>query len=156
MNEINQDERTMRFFPQTMTDEQTLLLYKRIHDHFHQFGYGFFAAELKKSERFIGFIGLGHPGFQSSFTPCVEIGWRLNKDFWNKGLATEGATSVLEYAFHSLKLDKVYSFTATSNRASERVMKKIGMHFVGSFMHPNLEKDHWLAPHVLYRIFNSN
>ena len=39
--------------------------------------------------------GRAVPSFEADFTPCVEIGWRLSTQFWNRGLATEGAASVL-------------------------------------------------------------
>jgi RimJ/RimL family protein N-acetyltransferase len=57
--------------------------------------------------RIIGFIGLAIPSFQAVFTPCVEIGWRLSAPHWGKGLATEGARTVVRQAFDSLRMKRL-------------------------------------------------
>ena len=93
-----------------------------------------------------------HFDFKTDFSPGIEIGWRLGKQFWNQGLATEGATTCLHYGWNVLGLDKVYSFTAQINKRSARVMQKIGMKQIGQFNHPKLETGHVLEPHVLYAI----
>ena len=67
------------------------------------------AVELKSSGKFIGFVGLHTPKPNLSFSPCVEIGWRLLKEFWGKGYATEAAQEALVYAFNTLKLNEVVS-----------------------------------------------
>jgi len=90
------------------------------------------------------------------FSPCIEIGWRLAKEYWHQGYATEGAHAILDYAFNNLNLDKVVSFTAKSNTPSEAVMKKIGMVKIQEFQHPKLPEDHPLCWHVLYEIDHSN
>ena len=100
----------------------------------------------------IGFIGFIHQTFESDFTPCSEISWRLRPEFWGKGYATEGAMACLDYGFNYLDFQSVYSFTATVNTRSERVMQKIGLHKVKEFDHPKLERSSWLCRHVLYKI----
>lgn len=101
---------------------------------------------------FIGFVGLCRPGFEAFFTPCVEIGWRLRREAWGFGYATEGAGACLAYGFRELGLDRIYAFTAVDNARSERVMQKIGMGKLGAFDHPKLEEGHWLRRHVVYHI----
>ena len=149
---INADQTVMEYYPSTLDASETYLLIERIQNHFIQWGYGLYAVEYKENNEFIGFTGLSHPRFQNDFTPCVEIGWRLDKNYWNKGLATEAAKAVLHYAFHSLDLDKIYSFTALSNTPSKRVMQKIGMTELGTFYHPNIDIQHPLCEHWLYKI----
>jgi hypothetical protein len=58
---------------------------------FEQRGLGFWAVEVIGEAPFVGFIGLAVPSFETHFTPCAEIGWRLAADYWNRGYATEGA-----------------------------------------------------------------
>lgn len=82
----------------------------------------------------------------------MEIAWRLAKEYWNKGYATEGARAVLEYAFNVLHLDKVVSFTASINKPSESVMKKIGMTKINVFNHPEFSSAPDLEKHILYEI----
>ena len=119
-------------------------------------GFGLWAVERTdcKDNPFIGFVGLSVPGFQAPFTPCVEIGWRLAPEHWGIGLATEGAQAVVEHAFTTLQLDAIVSFTVINNRASRRIMEKIGMrHDPGEdFEHPALSAGDSLQPHVLYRL----
>jgi ribosomal-protein-alanine N-acetyltransferase len=120
-------------------------------NHIEQYGFGFWAVEERISGRFIGFIGLQWTNFEADFTPCVEIGWRLDKRYWRKGYATEGARACLDHAFHQSNLEEVYSFSARVNEPSEGVMKKIGMQKIGEFEHPNVHSRSKLASHVLYR-----
>ncbi|HIC80883.1 MAG TPA: N-acetyltransferase, partial [Kiloniellaceae bacterium] len=106
----------------------------------------------------IGFIGLWAPSFEAPFTsiqdPIVEVGWRLAREYWGKGYATEGARACLRFGFEELGLKEIVSFTATTNLPSQRVMQRLGMTHdpVGDFDHPALPKGHRLERHVLYRL----
>ncbi len=142
----------MEFFPKTLSQEESADSYKRITGFMEERGFGLFAVEEKESEEYIGFIGFNRPTFSSYFTPCIEIGWRLDRRFWNRGLATEGAKACLACGFSSLNFKEVVSFTSTINTKSINVMKKIGMTFDGEFEHPNVEEGHPLRKHVLYKI----
>ncbi len=148
---MNKDARVMRYFPATLTEEQTESFYNRIQSEFERNGWGLYAVELKSTGKFIGYVGLHEIGFEADFTPGVEIGWRLAAEHHNQGLATEAAKEVLKLAKKN-GLKRLYSFTAKQNAPSERVMQKIGMTKVGEFEHPNLSADSPLRPHVLYQI----
>lgn len=148
---MNKDERVMRFFPSVLTDKETESFFSRIQSEFERNGWGLYAVELKSTGRFIGYVGLHEIGFDADFTPGIEIGWRLNADYHNQGLATEAAKAVLNLA-KSKCLTRLYSFTAKKNITSERVMQKVGMAKVGEFEHPNLPEDSPLRTHVLYQI----
>ena len=115
-------------------------------------GFGLWAVELSSDSRFIGFCGLSRPLFQSFFTPCVEIGWRLAHDVWGKGFATEAALAVLSLGFATYHLPEIVSFTSLTNERSQKVMRRIGMTRAGEFDHPNLPPGHRLCRHILYRI----
>lgn len=149
---INSDPEVMKFLPQKLTTEESQLFIQKIKDHFKEYGFGVFACELRKQKKFIGYVGLSVPTFITDFTPCVEIGWRLAKEYWNQGYATEAATATLEYAFAKLDLHDVFSFTVPDNKASQKVMQKIGMTYIKNFQHPRLSDDSWLKEHVLYKI----
>jgi 3-dehydroquinate dehydratase/shikimate dehydrogenase len=154
---LNADPRVMECFPSVKTFDESNQEYERICGHIHQHGYGFWAAELKTTHQFIGFIGIKQVMFETPFTPAVEIGWRLAHEFWGKGYATEGAKAALEYGFKNLKLDEIVSFTVLDNIRSQSVMQKIGMthDLRDDFDHPLLPKNHQLSRHVLYRIKNT-
>ena len=88
---MNADPRVMEYFAATLSRAESDAGVDWIHAHFGLHGFGLFAAELRETNAFIGFIGLSIPSFEAHFTPCVEIGWRLAHEHWKKGYATEGA-----------------------------------------------------------------
>jgi len=84
----------------------------------------------------------------------VEIGWRLAREHWDRGYASEAAAASLRFAFEQLKLKQIVAFTVPLNTRSIRVMERIGMtrDLAGDFEHPRLPPGHALRNHVLYRI----
>ncbi len=147
---MNADPEVMRYFKSVLSESESLDLLNRIKEEISQSGYGLWAVEEKSSGEWAGFIGLHLIVFESSFTPCVEIGWRLKKSAQGRGLATEGAREVLDFARDKLALQGVYSFTSILNRPSENVMKKLGMEKIDEFDHPLIPEGHELRRHVLY------
>jgi RimJ/RimL family protein N-acetyltransferase len=154
---LNADPRVMEFFPTTLSRAETETMISKIEEKIRQQGFGFWAAELRETKNFIGFIGLNRPGYPLSFSPCVEIGWRLAFDHWGRGYAQEGARAVLTYGFERLRLKEIVSFTTVNNLRSRRVMERIGMAYDahGDFDHPNVPENHPLRRHVLYRKMKS-
>lgn len=153
---MNANPAVRRYFPGVLDRESSLSSLKQIRVDLSTRGYGLFAAEVKETGDFIGFIGMSHPTFSASFTPCVEIGWRLDPSAWGKGYATEGAIACLDAGFSRWKFPDIYSFTSILNTPSERVMQRIGMEKIGTFQHPQLPEEHWLREHVLYRKKNTD
>lgn len=149
---LNADEQVMKYFPKTLSSEETNELYQSIQSECKECGFGLYAVEIKENQDFIGFIGFHRATFEADFTPCVEIGWRLKKQAWGYGYATEGAAACLQYGFATLGFDEVYSFTADRNTPSKKVMIKIGMRFVTLFHHPKMEQHSPLSKHVLFHI----
>jgi RimJ/RimL family protein N-acetyltransferase len=151
---INRDPLVMEFFPAPLSAHESSALFDRIDSHFAQHRFGLWATELRETAAFIGYIGLAVPRFDAAFTPCVEIGWRLDAAHWGKGLATEGARAVAQHAFNVLHLEELVSLTVPANVRSRRVMEKLGMtHDPGEdFDHPMMLAGHPLRRHVLYRL----
>ena len=154
-HELCTDKEVMKFFPNIYTKEQSKKVMEKHQKLIEEKGYGFFVVEEKLTNEFCGFVGFSHPSFKSNFTPCVEIGWRLQSKYWNQGYATEAANACLTYGFEQINFDEVYSFTAAVNKPSEKVMQKIGMKKEAEFLHPKIEKESWLCKHVLYKISKS-
>lgn len=156
--ELNADPVVMKHFPKMLTSDETQALIAKIESFFDRESFGLWAVELKSNHTFIGFVGLWRPTFDAHFTPCVEIGWRLAKEFWGQGYAPEAAQLALQEGFSRIGLDEIVAMTALANKNSMRVMEKIGMTFDPSdnFMHPSLEDGHHLKEHVLYRIKKSD
>lgn len=148
---LNADPEVMAHFPAPMSRERSDAMIDRHRALLEASEPGLFAVE--DSGGFIGFVGLAVPGFKTSFTPCVEIGWRLAHHAWGHGYATEAALAVLDHGFNRLMLNEIVSFTSIGNRRSRAVMERIGMTHdpLEDFDHPNLEAGHPLRRHVLYR-----
>ena len=151
-SKMNGDKDVMEYFPNILTKKESDSLLDRLGKHYKNNGFTFFAVDELATNNFIGFIGIINTSFKAHFTPCVEIGWRLQKESWNKGFATEGAKRCLEYGFEKLNFKEIYSITPLDNSSSENVMLKIGMEKQGTFEHPLLEEGHWLKTELLYKI----
>ena len=87
---------------------------------------GRWGIELKENGKFIGTIDL------LDLDLCLKkgsIGYVLNKDYWNQGLATEATKTVIALAFEQLEMNKLIAVHDKDNPASGRVMAKSGMQF---------------------------
>jgi ribosomal-protein-alanine N-acetyltransferase len=92
--------------------------------HQNEHGYGLFSVVHKTDGVVIGDCGL------ERMEIGVELGYDLRRDYWGRGLATEAATAVRDFAFATLGLDRVVSLIRVGNDRSRRVAEKIGMSLV--------------------------
>jgi ribosomal-protein-alanine N-acetyltransferase len=147
------DPEVMRHFPSTHSRAQSDALARDFADGIEERGWGFWAVEVRDGPRFIGFVGLGEPHFEAHFTPAVEVGWRLSREHWGHGYATEAARSAVDFGFRELDLIEIVAMTIPDNLRSRRVMERLGMTRdpADDFDHPNLP-DWPLRRHVLYRL----
>lgn len=139
--EMGKDAEVMRHFPTVLSDAESLDLIKRLSDHYKEYGYTYFAVDELETGEFIGFTGLKNQVWESEFTPCVDMGWRLKRAAWGKGFATEAARACLEAAWPKFGLKEVLAFATDTNLASQRVMQKIGMNHIGKVQHPMIKGD---------------
>jgi len=148
---MNADAEVMRFFPKPLTRAESRESLARLRAGIAQRGWGLWVVEVDGA--FAGFTGLAEPTFAAHFTPAVEIGWRLRREYWGRGIAHAAALNVQAYAFERLKLPELVSFTAAINLRSRRLMERLGFsrNPDDDFLHPSLPRDHLLRPHVLYR-----
>jgi RimJ/RimL family protein N-acetyltransferase len=151
---LNADPEVMEHFPAPMSREESDSFVDRIETHFAEHGFGLWAVEVVSTGSFAGFVGLSVPRFQAHFTPAVEVGWRLARQQWGHGQATEAARAALTFGFEEEHLDEIVSFTVPQNARSRRVMERIGMtrEPEDDFDHPFFPDGHRLRRHVLYRV----
>lgn len=150
--DLNSDEEVMRFFPRAASREETLAFIDRNNAHFKEHGYCYFAAVEKSSKEVIGFIGAHVQTYDSPFTPCTDIGWRLRRTSWGKGYATEGAHAVVDHLFKISDLQSLRSMAPNVNLGSIRIMQKLNMKQLGTFEHPALIDDPELRECVCYEL----
>lgn len=153
---MNADTRVMEYFSSTLSISESNALAEKIQKELKEKKYGLWAVEVLGVAPFIGFVGLHYQDFPGTFTPCIEIGWRLAYEHWGKGYAFEAASKVMQYSFQTLKLRELVSFTTAKNQRSRKLMERLGMtrRTEDNFEHPKLPGGHPLRPHVLYRLKN--
>ncbi len=150
---LNADAEVRRWFPGILTRRESDAQAARLQEHIAAHGFGLWAVEVPGVAAFIGFVGLQHVTFAAPFTPAVETGWRLAREHWGRGYATEAARAALAHGFGPLALPEVVAFAVLGNMASRRVMERVGMRRdpAGDFDHPGLPEGSPLRRHVLYR-----
>ncbi|SCG68154.1 GNAT family N-acetyltransferase [Micromonospora humi] len=126
---VNAQPEVMRYIHdgRTLNRAETaerLATYQR---HWDEHGFGLYAVELKETGEVAGFTGLAVPAFLPEIMPAVEIGWRLGRAHWGRGLATEAARAVVAHTRARLGLRRLVSIHVVGNEASARVMVKLGM-----------------------------
>ena len=159
---LSRDPEVMRWFPALATRDQVEALVARHREALAGGQPGLYAVRTRASEpggsRPLGFVGLAVVRFPAPFAAPdsrpVEVGWRLRRDAWGHGYATEAAREALRHGFETLGLAGVVSFTAVANEPSRAVMRRLGMRHdpAGDFDHPALRPGHPLRRHVLYRL----
>jgi RimJ/RimL family protein N-acetyltransferase len=139
--ELDSDPEVMRYLPAeeaTTRDqiEQTVLPYL-LAEYDRSPGLGLWAAIEHGSGEFLGWLCLrttkGHA------PDDVELGYRLRRAVWGKGLATEGSRALIVHGFDVLGVARVWAETRDANKASQRVMAKAGLRFERTFPHEGNE-----------------
>ncbi|GGZ16360.1 N-acetyltransferase [Streptomyces inusitatus] len=138
MAEINGDHEVMRWIDDgsPLDLEATAEAIERWEEEWDDEGFGLFAVELLASGELIGFTGLSVPEFLPEVLPAVEISWRLGRQFWGQGYASEAAHATLEFALQDRGLDRVVAISRLGDEASENVMNKLGMSLDHETRHP--------------------
>lgn len=114
------------------TIDQAIESIKFIRQQYLDFGIGRWAIEVKETKQFAGWSGLKfRPDELNGHSDFYEVGYRLLKRFWGKGLATESAKASVKYAFEKLNLDSVYATAEVGNGASRNALLKTGFNITG-------------------------
>jgi ribosomal-protein-alanine N-acetyltransferase len=144
---MHQDLQVMATLGGQRTHEQTRQFLQTNLDHWDQHGYGLWIVRDRTDGRFAGRGGLRH--IQVGGGNEVEVSYALLAEFWGRGLAGEIAAALVQLAFGPLQLANVVCYTLPANRASQRVMEKVGFHYERDVVYAEL-------PHVFYRLFSPN
>ena len=99
---MNADPQVMEHFPTHAHSAASLEMMRRMNSAIERDGYGFWAVELIESGELAGFVGLQDvTDPPSPFAPAIEVGWRLDRRFWGRGIATEAGAASVGFAFSS-------------------------------------------------------
>ncbi len=154
MAALSADSEVMEHFPATLSRVEVALLIARLEAGFERDGYGFWAVELRADRTLAGFVGLSPVPADIPLAPAVEIGWRLARPQWGRGIAREAAAAALAHGFGPLGLDEILAYTSAANDRSRRLMERLGMRRdeESDFDHPRVEPGSPLARQVVYRL----
>lgn len=128
LHSISSDRTVLRYFPRPeppQRDRVERLIAQQL-AHWDEHGYGWWALELRETPGLIGWCGLQ---FLSDFAK-VEVAYLLGRDYWGRGLATEAARAAVHFGFVDLGLECIVGIAHVDNRASQRVITKLGMTLV--------------------------
>jgi RimJ/RimL family protein N-acetyltransferase len=150
---LNADPAVMELLAGCLSRADSDALARQAREKLEQHGFGLWAVEPLSGGPLLGAVGLALRTFPAPFTPCVELLWRLRRESWGQGYASEAARKCLRFAFEDLGLREVVAITVPANRRSIAVMTRIGMQrdLAGDFDHPRFAPGHPLCRHVLYR-----
>ncbi len=149
---INGDPRVGDWLAGAQSRAQSDAFVDRMRAHQIEHGFSFWAVELKADGAVAGLAGLAVIGDDLPPGPCVEVGWRFSPAAWGHGYASEAGRAALAWGFANRDLAEIIAITATTNLASQAVMRRIGMtpDPARDFDHPRLAADHPLRRHVLF------
>lgn len=150
--EQNADPVVMRYLGGVLTRAESDAYADRTIRHFAEHGFCKWAVEAPGVASFIGAVGITRVRIQASFTPAVEVAWRLNRTHWGRGYATEAARAAIADGFDRIGLAEIVAMTSVLNAASRRVMERLGMVRAMEFDHPSYPRGHALQRHVLFRL----
>jgi RimJ/RimL family protein N-acetyltransferase len=144
MAAINRDPEVTRHLNRPVDAAAIDAFYGIVAEHWATHGFGFFAVEPHDGPHagtFIGFVGVAYPTFLPAVAARPELGWRLARETWGHGYATEAAAAARDDARDRLGLDHLISIIHPDNERSQRVAAKLGMQIESQIFNPVLDRD---------------
>ncbi len=126
-HQILSDKETMQYYPREFDEDQTRKWINWNLDNYSRYGFGLWAVILKKTNEFIGDCGITMQNIYRDGNLFPEIGYHINKRFWNKGYASQASKACLEYLFKNTDFNEVFSYQNSTNIPSRKVAEKMGM-----------------------------
>ncbi len=158
LNRMNSDPEVMRYLsagrPEAL--DETRAVIERVVKRWGEVGYSWWAFIERESDELVGAGAVQNLRREAMLVPdlaCpLEIGWRLRRDRWGRGLAVEAARAMGGFAFETLKDRELLAVCDPANAASANVMKRLGMQGIGiqrwygkDLLTYRIESDQWIA-----------
>jgi RimJ/RimL family protein N-acetyltransferase len=136
LHAMDADPEVMRYISgEPETREETLSIVERVQARWREFGYSWWSFFEIASGQIVGAGCIQNLRRAESPSPdptCpIEIGWRLRRDRWHQGLASEAAVAMADFAFGPLRAPELYAVCNPANTASATVMRRLGMEELG-------------------------
>jgi RimJ/RimL family protein N-acetyltransferase len=123
---INDDPEVHRYLG-ALDHAGSLAQAARFAAHWDEHGFGLWALRTHDDDALLGFAGLSIPFHFPAVLPAVEVGWRLRRDAWGRGYATEAARAAVRHGFAGLGLDEIISLVHRGNDRSLAVAARLGL-----------------------------
>lgn len=147
---VNADAEVMEFInAQPLTRVESRIMSDRVAEHWRTYGFGLWAVKEKLTGRMVGFAGLSHPLWLPGWERTVEVGWRLHRDAWGLGYATEAGRAALRYGFERVELAEIIALIHPDNQRSLAVAGRLGLQLRERIPHP--QNHHDLIVHSIAR-----
>jgi RimJ/RimL family protein N-acetyltransferase len=146
MAAINADPEVARHLNRPITDVALAAFHPSMREHWERHGFGPWAVEARERctgvepGAFLGFAGVAFPAYLPALAERPEIGWRLARGAWGRGLATEAALAAREHAFATLALPELIAIVHPGNARSQAVARKLGMEVRSHVRNPLLDR----------------
>ena len=126
------DSRMMEHQGGLMDETQMNKFLNRLKEHWLKHGFGHYIAILKDKKILVGYFSLKYLTDAHAELKEPDLGYAIIPKFWGMGLATEGGKALVKYAFDKLHFSKIQALNYPENKASTRVLEKIGFKKVGT------------------------
>jgi len=152
MRAINRHPEVARYLNRPIGEAALAGFHAYVVEHWERHGFGPWALEARAAiahagaapaippGTFLGFAGVAFPTYLPALAERPEIGWRLARSAWGKGLATEAALAARDHAFDALVLPELVAIIHPENDRSQRVAAKLGMRVERQVQNPLLRR----------------
>jgi ribosomal-protein-alanine N-acetyltransferase len=148
MRVILQDKKLMFLgWGKTYSDEEVQVWIDKITEQYEDFGYSYYLAIEKSTNRVIGIMGILPVIIKQA--DYIEVAYILKETFWGKGYATEGIKACVDYIFNILGADRYIAQVNPENTSSSKVAKRLGMKVVDEYMRKHNGKEVF---HLIYAL----
>lgn len=145
MWELDSDPEVHRYLGNNpVTDREKILeVIAYVRQQYVDHGIGRWAIIDKQTNDFIGWSGLKFVTEQTNnHQNFYDLGYRIKRKYWRQGIATETAFLALDYAFDTMQLPEVFAAAHVDNVGSNKILQKVGMQLMNTFMHEDIAC-HW-------------
>jgi len=158
LNKMNSDPQVMRYLtagrPETL--EETRAIIGRVMKRWGEVGYSWWALIERDTEELVGAGAVQNLRREATLVPdlnCpLEVGWRLRRDRWGRGLAVEAGRAMGDFAFKALNARELLAVCDSANIASANVMRRLGMQEAGvqrwygkDLLTYRIDADQWMS-----------
>jgi ribosomal-protein-alanine N-acetyltransferase len=150
MYELDSDPEVHRYLGNKPVSDKTKLIeiINHVRQQYVDQGIGRWAIIDKENNEFIGWSGLKFvTELTNNHIQYYDLGYRIKRKYWGKGIGTETAVVARDYAFNTLNLEEIYAAANCENIGSNKILSKIGMTWIETFRYDDNPCNWYLMRH---------